>query len=88
MNEILKKEYNTIDEVVLKPNQVLIKPIRPILQERASSKAKIKNLISNSMMFLMFAVGIFLLFSDEPLKVIGGVLIGATIVYTISIFKK
>lgn len=87
MNEILKREYNTVDEVVLKPNQVLIKPIKPIIEKGFINK-KFKIIVTHSAMLLVFGVGVMLLFQDTTLKALGAFLLGVVIMYTLSIYRK
>jgi len=87
MNEILKREYNTVDEVVLKPNQVLIKPIKPIIEKGFINK-KIKIIVTHVAMLLVFSLGVMLLFQDTTLKALGAFLLGVVIMYTLSIYRK
>jgi hypothetical protein len=87
MNEILKREYNTVDEVVLKPNQVLIKPIKPIIEKGFINK-KLKIIVTHAAMLLVFGLGVILLFHDATLKALGAFLLGVVIMYTLSIYRK
>lgn len=87
MNEVLKREYNSVDEVVLKPNQVLIKPIKPII-EKGNVNKKMKTIIANAAMLLFFGLGVFLLFQDSGLKALGAFMIGLMVMYVISIYRK
>ena len=87
MSEILKREYNTVDEVVLKPNQVLIKPIKPIIEKGFINK-KIKIIVTHVAMLLVFSLGVMLLFQDTTLKALGAFLLGVVIMYTLSIYRK
>jgi hypothetical protein len=87
MNEILKREYDTVNEVVLKPNQVLIKPIKPIIEKGFINK-KFKIIITHAAMMLVFGLGVMLLFKDTTLKTLGAFLLGVVIMYTLSIYRK
>lgn len=87
MNETLKREYNSVNEVVLKPNQVLIKPIRPVI-EKGSVNRNIKALVTHISMLLVFGLGTLLLFQDGGLKPLGGFLIGLIVMYVVSIYRK
>jgi uncharacterized membrane protein YjjP (DUF1212 family) len=87
MNEVLKREYKSLDEVVLKPNQVLIKPIKPIIEKGFINK-KFRIIVTHAAMLLVFGVGVMLLFQDATLKVLGAFLLGVVIMYTLSIYKK
>lgn len=87
MNEILKREYDSVDEVVLKPNQVLIKPIKPVIEKGAVNK-NFKIIVTHAAMLLVFGLGVLLLFQDTTLKALGAFLLGVVIMYTLSIYKK
>jgi uncharacterized membrane protein YjjP (DUF1212 family) len=87
MNEVLKREYKSLDEVVLKPNQVLIKPIKPIIDKGFINK-KFKIIVTHAVMLLVFSLGVLLLFQDTSLKALGAFLLGVVIMYTLSIYRK
>jgi hypothetical protein len=87
MNEILKREYNSVDEVVLKPNQVLIKPIKPIIEKGHLNK-RLKTVVTHAAMLLVFGLGVLLLFQDNELRALGAFMIGLIAMYVISIYRK
>jgi len=82
MNENVK-EFKSIDQVNLKTNQVLVKPIRPVF-EPGIFRGKLKSLVSHLSLFVLLGVSIYLLLRNDPtMKAIGGLLIGIVSTYIV-----
>jgi len=87
MNEELKKVYKSIDEVILKPNQVLIKPIKPIIGKSFLS-LRARAIISHAVMLIVLLLSIYLIAFSDSLKILGGFLLGVIVVYIVSIYRR
>lgn len=80
MNNI--KNYDSIDQVELKTNQVLIKPIKPIL-ETGVIRGKWKTIVANLILIVSFGLSIVFLLQESNLRLLGSFILGLVLTYSV-----
>ena len=80
MNNI--KNYDSIDQVELKTNQVLIKPIKPVL-ETGVIRGKWKTIVANLILVASFGLSIVFLLQESNLRLLGSFILGLVLTYSV-----
>ena len=76
------KKYDSIDQVELKNNQVLIKPIKPIL-EKGIIRGKWKAALANTVLVASFGLSVVLLLQESNLRILGSFILGLVLTYAV-----